>query len=266
MLITCLVVSSLSVFTAPSATAQAGYKPSVPQFTVKLIDTSYDIPPSSTTTIDPYTGKETTTTTPGYHVDQKSIEVTIKNQPFKPYTDADGYEHILCYAIHVKGHFSDVWTRFNDQSLIIQTNSSYTTVLRVVPYAAGFQVDFKVEIRIGYTRYRDIPEFVVEATSWSDIQTFTIPEKPSLSSLSPSQTTTFPLVTSDGNGQPPPPGQTQPLDMFTNPFFLLCVGALFVGVVVVVVMVFLRRRLKLLTYPDDFSPQADTSDMRCLYA
>ena len=56
-------------------------KPLTPEFTVKIVAHPYDVPPKTTTTIDQYTGKETTTTQPGYHVENKSIEITIKNQP-----------------------------------------------------------------------------------------------------------------------------------------------------------------------------------------
>jgi hypothetical protein len=45
MLVTCLVVSGLIVHAVTPVTAQAGYKPSVPQFTVKLVDNSYDASP-----------------------------------------------------------------------------------------------------------------------------------------------------------------------------------------------------------------------------
>ncbi|MDR2720317.1 MAG: hypothetical protein LBC03_05900, partial [Nitrososphaerota archaeon] len=60
-----MLLASLSVLTVAPVTAQEGFKPSVPQISsVKLVDSSYDVPPSSTTTVDQYTGKETTTTTP----------------------------------------------------------------------------------------------------------------------------------------------------------------------------------------------------------
>ena len=59
-------------------------KPSVPEFTVKLEDHSYDV--LTTYSIDPYTGENVTHA--GYHVENKTIEVTIKNQPFVPSTSA----------------------------------------------------------------------------------------------------------------------------------------------------------------------------------
>ncbi|MCJ7763000.1 hypothetical protein MUP38_06065, partial [Candidatus Bathyarchaeota archaeon] len=66
LFIVILTVSSLKVgnFALASIT-----KPSVPEFTVKLADHSYDVPPSTTATTDPYTGKQTVTTQPGYHVE-----------------------------------------------------------------------------------------------------------------------------------------------------------------------------------------------------
>ena len=63
-------------------------KPSVPEFTVKAVSHPYDVPTTYST--DPYTGE--TITHEGYHVENKSIEVWIKNQPFTPYADADGHE------------------------------------------------------------------------------------------------------------------------------------------------------------------------------
>jgi hypothetical protein len=47
------VLSSLMVLTASPANAQATFKPSVLEFSVKLIDNSYDVPPKYTT--NPYT-------------------------------------------------------------------------------------------------------------------------------------------------------------------------------------------------------------------
>ncbi|MCL2133973.1 MAG: hypothetical protein FWH37_00210 [Candidatus Bathyarchaeota archaeon] len=102
-----LLLSSLLVLTITPVNVQAVSKPSVPQFNIKLIDNSYDIPPITTTYIDQYTGKENTYTENGYHVSRKTLEVTIKNQPFTPYTNATGHEINLYYVIQFKGHFGE---------------------------------------------------------------------------------------------------------------------------------------------------------------
>ena len=89
---------------------------SPPEFTVRLVAHPYDVPPTTTTTIDQYTGKEIVTTTPGYHVENKSIEITVTNQPFIPYTDAEGHLINLYYNVRFKGHFgeeSDWWQPYN---------------------------------------------------------------------------------------------------------------------------------------------------------
>jgi hypothetical protein len=50
LLVVCLLVSSFSVLAVSSVSAQSGFKLSVPRFTVQLVDYSYDVPPSTTTT------------------------------------------------------------------------------------------------------------------------------------------------------------------------------------------------------------------------
>jgi hypothetical protein len=71
LFITVLTVSSLVM--VGSVFAQSIQTPSVPEFTVKLVAHPYDVPPTTTTTIDQYTGQEIVTTIPGYHVENKSI-------------------------------------------------------------------------------------------------------------------------------------------------------------------------------------------------
>jgi hypothetical protein len=78
LLITMLAVSSLIM--AESAYAQSIPEPSVPEFTVKIVAYPYDVP--TTHSIDPFTGQDVTHE--GYHVNNQSIEVRIKNQPFTP--------------------------------------------------------------------------------------------------------------------------------------------------------------------------------------
>jgi hypothetical protein len=65
LLITVLAVSSLIMVS--SAFAQSITKPSVPEFTLVLVDSSYDVP--TTYSIDPYTGENVTHN--GYHVEDK---------------------------------------------------------------------------------------------------------------------------------------------------------------------------------------------------
>jgi hypothetical protein len=79
-------------------------KPSIPDFTLKFVIDSYDVPP--TYGIDQYTG-ETIITEGGYHVDNKTIEITIKNQPYTySYNDSSAW---IVYNVMVKGHFGEDW-------------------------------------------------------------------------------------------------------------------------------------------------------------
>jgi hypothetical protein len=274
LLITCLVVSSLLVFTVTPVTAQAGYKPSVPQFTVKLIDNSYDIPPTTTTTTNPYTGEKTTITNPGYHVEKYDIEVTIKNQPFTYYTNTEGYDCALYYDVQKKAHFDEKWqssSSYYPFTNIEQSSSKETIVTYTLSENGGFltkpplggQLDFRVEAFIGYWRDPTPQESALgireqiltreESSGWSSIQTITIPDEPT-SSPSPSQTATLPPVTSDGNGQPQSPHQTQPPNsIFANPLFTLVIGVLLGGVVVATVLMILRRQPKTSTQTNTYT-------------
>ncbi len=150
-------------------------KPSAPQFTVRIIAYPYDVPPKTTTTIDQYTGKETTTTQPGYHVENKSIEITIKNQPFTPFnlTQHTGYNHEtgesytvnrnstvnLFYNIGVKGHFGNEndWKSVGENVSYwegpqpnAQLDSQYTTISIKADYPSNAVLDFRVKTLIGY--------------------------------------------------------------------------------------------------------------------
>jgi len=142
------------VMILPTSIAQS--KPSVPEFTVKLVDKSYDVLPTQST--DPYRG---TVIHPGYHVKKEVIEITIKNQ--KTSTK-------ILYNIRTKGHFDQEWTeRFSHSTYPEQTNSQYTVITFIRD--SGLPADDK------YSWYFDIPDsgqvdFQVEAMSgtfsWED--------------------------------------------------------------------------------------------------
>lgn len=201
LLIVILAVSSLVVVKAVPALASIP-KLSVPEFTLNFAVHPYDVP--TTYGIDPYTGKNVTIQE-GYHVENKSIEVTIKNQPFAPYHDANGTLVRLYYCINFKGHFEDrTFDPNNTGSYFLPSDSDYTVVsfalgedspygnLREIPF--GGQIDFQVAATVGYlariygTPVPPWPEsyfdvFISEASSLSNTQTLIIPTSTSSSSL-----------------------------------------------------------------------------------
>lgn len=164
-------------------------KPSIPEFTVNLVDHSYDIPTTYST--DPYTGE--TVTHPGHRVENKSIEVRIKNQPFASYLDENGSLVGLFYNIRVKGHFEDWTGEPNSENYVYRSDSEYTVKSYTLgenglEITLGGQVDFQVEALIGYytrvygtpvpgipgsgTSYYDV--FTGETSGWSNTQTITV--------------------------------------------------------------------------------------------
>jgi len=172
--------------------AESIQAPNVPEFTVELVAHPYDVPPVTTTTIDQYSGEEIVINISGYHVENKSIEITIKNQPFTPFTHQNGYEINLYYNVRSKGHFGDdsdwreLYSRYKDPSSAnpVQSNFEYTILSVSADYPVDSRVDFQVEAIVGH--YYDelagrpiLPLYVLEvdeSSGWSNTQTITIGE------------------------------------------------------------------------------------------
>jgi hypothetical protein len=213
LLIVILAVSSLIM--VESAFAQSIPKPSVPEFTVKYVDSSYDVPPIYG--IDQYTGKNVITRA-GYHVQNKKIELAIKNPLFTPYEDADGNSIRLYYNIGKKGHFGNSWGYLDtgyygigNHYVDADLDSDYTVLtyglvgnngtlsLLNLDISSGDQVDFRVQAFIGYntrvheywTPLGEVYHYVFtgETSDWGNTQTLTITESQTPTS-SPTPTST----------------------------------------------------------------------------
>lgn len=117
-LILILAMISSSLMMVKPVSAQSIPKPSVPDFTLKFVDNSYDVP-ATVSTPNPYTNE--TTILPGYHVSNKSIEIIVKNQPFA--YSYNGSTYHLYYNVQSKPHFGENWTE--RYPIIVRPNSPY---------------------------------------------------------------------------------------------------------------------------------------------
>src|SRR5512138_1279460 len=108
-LIILVAISSLALLAFKPASAQTIPNPSVPEFTVRYADFSYDVSP--TYGIDQYTGK-TIIVKMAEHVDNKTIELTVKNQPFTPHNDSSGNPIDLYYNFRFKGSYGSAWSYY----------------------------------------------------------------------------------------------------------------------------------------------------------
>ncbi len=202
-----MAISSLEVLVVRPANAQTAITtssiptPSVPEFTVKFVNTSYEIPASST--INPYTGQNETS--PSSYVENYSIQVIVKNQPFTPQwiqVGSSGFTDSLYYNVRMKGHFADNWTvLYNpDLGFSSQSNSEYTTVysedFNPNVLTADYQIDFQVQALIGAVHRGYNPSatnqlemypwvFDGQTSDWSNAETLTIPANASSSTPSP---------------------------------------------------------------------------------
>lgn len=204
----CVVLGALSLLITGASFAELTY---APEFTVKIVDHSYDEPPAYIT--DPYTG-ESKLAWIGGHVDNKTMDFAIKNQPFTPYKDTNGNEIELYYNIQTKGQFEN-WSASGYGDIVPASSSEYTLKSYIVskPYwnlPPGGTVNIRIKVMIGY--YTFVPDplrsgfyhegqsafTTLQSSGWSSIQTITMPkETPSSSPASqPAQTTTPPTITS----------------------------------------------------------------------
>jgi hypothetical protein len=205
ILILIIAISSLSIIIVNPSNAQTIPKPSVPEFTVKAVDHSYVVPAS--TSIDPYTGKQITH--PSYKVENKTVDVTIRNQIFTP-TNLEGNVTGLFYIIRWKGHFEN-WTGYYDGNDYLNINhvgddskiwgiealNSDYTVKSFSDFnglQTGAEIDFQVRAIIGFNflyfggHIQPIGTvfYNVQESDWSNIQTVKIGE----TSTSPNPTPT----------------------------------------------------------------------------
>ena len=143
------------------------------------------------------------TTQPDYHVENKTTETKIKNQPFTPYqikiNDVNWTINFF-YNIRLKGHFSQDWGYYryyngsSDGNLREAYDSQYTVIPIDSYLPSEGQIDVQIEALIGYEHGVISPYGVPvtarvitgEASGWSNTQTITIPE--TSTSLSPSPT------------------------------------------------------------------------------
>jgi hypothetical protein len=201
-----LILASTARFgTVQASTGVGGIpKPAVPEFTLKLIDSSYDIPPTSS--VDPYTGQTVTQT--GRHVESKTIKLSIKNQPFTPFLVEEATANWtvdLQYVIRWKGHFGQDWyeiyydnpmdgftgfsANLESEYTVISFEGEYSSAegLKLIyqgmytTFPPGAQVDFQVKARIGYVSRYPVPftsgwTFTGKESGWSNTQTLTIGE------------------------------------------------------------------------------------------
>jgi len=188
------------LFSALAAAVLFGivYATSVPEFTLQYADYSYDVPPKTTTTTNPYTNETIATTIPGYHVENKTIQATIKNNIGASY-----------YNFRYKGSYTDKWSyypfdpdsfrgynlysAYNAPTHVAASDSDYTVILIYLTYLPesipeGGLVDVQVQALFGGYRQGDVQSvftpggptynFYFEGTTsdWSNTQTLTIGE------------------------------------------------------------------------------------------
>ncbi len=222
-----LIITFSSLIVAKSAFAQSISKPSVPVFTVKYVDYSYDMP--TTYGIDQSTGKNVTIQA-GYHIDNKTMEFAIKNQSFTSYNDSNGSSIGLYYNFRAKmssengwvfhpfaqtglGTWQSTYTNSKYYQSVSQnypaSNAENSTVtigldlFNLQNVSTGDQLDFQVQALIGHIDTINSGSlagmgyysFTGNSSDWSNTQIITIgSEKKSTSASASASPTLTPSV------------------------------------------------------------------------
>lgn len=178
--------------------------PSVPEFTVATVDHSYIVPAAT----DPYSGQ----IDPSYIIQNKTIDITIKNQPF---TSSCKYIY-LSYAIREKGYYETGWRNISSFSRNSSpgrlASDSANTVVSIPLYNypdGGGQVDFQVQAAIVTAHPiwegSNMGYWTFETSDWSSTKTVTIPASssgspiPSSASSNPTSASTQTTATPEFN-------------------------------------------------------------------
>jgi hypothetical protein len=273
------LVLAMSVFIFLAFESTSGLpKPSVPEFTVKFVDNSYDVPPKYA--INSYTGK-TEMIEAGYHIQNQSIEFTIKNQAFTSYHNENNSVVGLYYSLHIKGHFQEGFGEPTINKYIYRSDGDYTVIdcglpgyNGSIPYSgdvwlggygnmSGGQVDVQVKALIGYyTIIHGTPSpadvfnhgvpsesevFTGEASEWSSTQTITIDDSASTTTSNPSPSSSSPTSTASASPTQNPNATPEPSVVETGVLFGLgweeiALIILSVAVVGLIALVVFQRR------------------------
>jgi hypothetical protein len=205
-----IVLAASAFIVAQSVSALSPIRQGVSEFTLNYVDHSYDVPPQPISTKDPYTGEVTTSTIPGYHVENKTIEVTIKNPPGVTY-----------YNFRWKAHYQDqvdqwqynpAYPNSQGDTYVIQSvvsvpfrasTSTYSTfTLFFIPSSVtpGGKIDIQVQALYG--EYENVstgmifpPDYITynfkfrgEVSDWSAMEIFTKPTLPPSPTVTPTAT------------------------------------------------------------------------------
>ncbi len=269
------LLAASSLVLVGSVFAQAPPKPSIPEFALTYHDHSYDV--SATYGTDPYTG-QTVVTQAEYHVQNKTIELKIKDPSFQTYTDADGNNIRLYYTIRARGHFDGSWFYLDSGYYGLDAHyvgadpdSDYTTLLygivgnngssgqHCLDISSGGSIDFQIQAFVGYntkisegmTMFGEVYHYVFtgETSDWSFIHTLSISDNSVSTSSSPNPMSPTPSTTSSTTTRSPTVTSTTDLPADSQFIWLLFGVVVGLGALVallVVVVGFMRRRISVL--------------------
>jgi flagellar basal body-associated protein FliL len=204
---------------------------------------------------DPFTG-EVTYSPPGYWIQNGTIELTIKNQPFTPYTDENGTHINIYYCVFIKDAKNTPNFATTPKRTVYQPNSDCTIITFTYNGAEialpdiyvtreNAVLDFRIQAVTGYfvgtrPQYFDavyegegsaFTEFSVKIPSTNDIGT----SKPNIKPTS--------VAPSTSNPNNPPP-QNTPQQLLQSNLIIILVSVCVIAILLIVIAYLLYKQKK----------------------
>ena len=200
LLLLIAILAALNLIIVEAAFAQSTPKPQLPNFTLEVVEHSYDLPPVYE--IDQFTG-ENITISEGANYQWRTLDFTIANQ-LVPSGNS------LYFNIRYRGQYASDWTNvYYEGRYVAAQSGKYSTIPFLISghmpssqgdlyhliIPEGATVNFQVEALIGSitrgsTQFGSGDVFSGEASGWSNARTITTPQ--ASASISPSTNPTPP--------------------------------------------------------------------------
>jgi hypothetical protein len=175
--------------TSQTSSEEVSFVPAVPEFTLKFVKHTFDVP--TTSSVDPFTGENKIIT--GNHWEWTTLDVVITNQKFNGIANSSylSYSGVM-FRVRFRGHYSQEWTNlsasyFDESPAYILQNSkaSYTVFsLMISPFDLSYIDTFRWNATLPSKDYPDagikVPssgeaDFQVEALFGTASKNKTIP-------------------------------------------------------------------------------------------
>jgi hypothetical protein len=200
LIVLVFAVSSLMIVNS----AQAQTVLPTPEFVATYYGQPYTVPATTLAAVEPIAGNITVTNRPSFYSPNGSIEISIKNMPFKTYNSSLGVYFDIIVRDEAGGEWKSLYQGSTPQGMPLSDSIYNTAYVSGLNFSANDSVQVWVWDRIYRGHYETQPNNLV-ASANSKIQTLTFPASlavPVFVPSKPAPTAALPKFTVHFEGQP----------------------------------------------------------------